>query len=66
MSAGGSLDEPVIGEGDGGSAEQMAEELRAAMQEAVEQGRKGAKEKEAELWERYRELTKNRRERRER
>lgn len=66
MSAGGSSDERVIGDGDGGSAEQMAEELRAAMQEAVEQGRKGAKEKEAELWERYRELTKNRRERRER
>lgn len=65
MSARGSSDDPVIGEGDG-SPEEMAEELRAAVREAVEQGREGAKQKEAELWERYRELTKNRRQRRER
>ncbi len=66
MSARGSSDDPVIGEGDGNSPEKMAEELRVAVREAVEQGREGAKQKEAELWERYRELTKNRRQRRER
>lgn len=66
MSERGSSEEPVIGEGEGSSPEEMAEELRAAVQEAVEQGREGAKQKEAELWERYRELTKGRRERRSR
>ena len=66
MSARGSSDDPVIGEGDGSSPEEMAEELRAAVREAVEQGREGAKQKEAELWERYRELTRNRRGQRER
>ena len=65
MSARGSSDDPVIGEAEG-SAEAMAEELRAAVRAAVEQGREGAKQKEAELWERYRDLTKNRRQRRDR
>ena len=66
MSARGSSDETVIGEGGEGTPEEMAEELRAALQEAVEQGREGAKQKEAELWARYRELTKGRREGRKR
>lgn len=65
MSAGGSPDDPVIGEG-GGSPEQMVEELRQAAEEAIATAREGAQEKEQELWARYRELTKGRREGRKR
>ncbi|MYH67662.1 MAG: hypothetical protein F4152_03630 [Dehalococcoidia bacterium] len=65
MSSGGPSDDPVIGE-EGGSADEIVEELRAAAEEAVTIAREGAKEKEEELWARYRELRKGRRERRER
>ena len=66
MSSGASSDDPVIGEGAGGSADELVEELRTAAEEAVAIAREGAKEKEEELWARYRELRKGRRERRER
>ena len=61
-------DGPVIGEGDSpeASAEEMVEQLRSAAEEAITIAREGAQEKEAELWARYRELTKGRREQRER
>ena len=65
MSAGGSPDDPVIGEG-GNSPDEMVEELRQAAEEAIAIAREGAQQKEEELWARYRELTKGRRERRER
>ncbi|MCY4392329.1 MAG: hypothetical protein OXE43_09785 [Chloroflexi bacterium] len=66
MSAGS--DGPVIGEGDAPemSAEELAEQLRAAADLAITIAREGAQEKEAELWARYRELTKGRREQRKR
>ncbi len=64
MSSRGSSDDPVIGEGDGGSADEIVEELRTAAAEAVTIAREGAKQKEEELWARYRELTKGRREER--
>ncbi|MDE2933716.1 MAG: hypothetical protein OXS47_07590 [Chloroflexota bacterium] len=64
MSSGGSpSDDPVIGEG-GSSTDEMAEELRQAAEEAIAIAREGAQQKEEELWARYRELTKGRRERR--
>ena len=66
MSSGASSDDPVIGEGEGGSADELVEELRTAAEEAVTIAREGAKEKEEELWARYRELRQSRRERRER
>ncbi len=66
MSTGGSSDDPVIGEGEGGSADEIVEELRTAAEEAVTIAREGAKQKEEELWARYRELTKGRREERKR
>ncbi len=61
-------DGPVIGEGgkSDASAEEMVEQLRAAAEEAITTAREGAQAKEEELWARYRELTKGRRERRER
>lgn len=65
MSAGGSSDDPVIGEG-GSSPDEMVEELRQAAEEAIAIAREGAQQKEEELWARYRELTKGRRERRKR
>ncbi len=65
MSADGSADGPVIGEG-GNSPDEMVEELRQAAEEAIAIAREGAQQKEEELWARYRELTKGRRERRER
>lgn len=65
MSAGGSSDDPVIGKG-GNSPDEMVEELRQAAEEAIAIAREGAQQKEEELWARYRELTKGRRERRER
>ncbi|MCY3647043.1 MAG: hypothetical protein OXH07_08725 [Chloroflexi bacterium] len=65
MSSGGSPDDPVIGEG-GGTPEEMVEELRQAAEEAIAIAREGAQQKEEELWARYRELTKGRRERRKR
>lgn len=66
MSSRGPSDDPVIGEGDGSGADELVEELRAAAEEAVSIAREGAKQKEEELWARYRELTKERRERRKR
>ncbi len=66
MSSGGSSDDPVIGEGDGSSADEIVEELRAAAEEVVTIAREGAKEKEEELWARYRELREGRRDRRKR
>ena len=66
MSAQGSSGEPVIGEGGGPSPDEIAEELRAAAQEAMAIAREGAKQKEEELWARYRELTKGRREQKKR
>lgn len=66
MSSRGSSDDPVIGEGEGGSADEIVEELRTAAEEAVTIAREGAKQKEEELWARYRELTKGRREERKR
>ena len=68
MSSPGPSDEPLIGEGDGPevSAEEMAEQLRAAAQEAITVAREGAQQKEEELWARYRELTKGRRPQRKR
>ena len=65
MSSGGSADDPVIGEG-GGSPDEMVEELRQAAEEAIAIAREGAQQKEEELWARYRELTKGRREGRKR
>ena len=65
MSAGRPSDDPVIGDG-GGSPEEMVEELRQAAEQAIEIAREGAQEKEQELWARYRELTKGRREQRKR
>ena len=61
-------DGPVIGEGGEpeGSADAMVEQLRSAAQEAVAMAREGARTKEEELWARYRELTKERREQRKR
>ena len=61
-------DGPVIGEGGEpeGDADEMVEQLRSAAQEAMAMGREGAQAKEEELWARYRELTKERRERRKR
>ena len=61
-------DGPVIGEGGEpeGSADEMVEQLRSAAQEAVALAREGAQAKEEELWARYRELTKERREQRKR
>ena len=46
--------------GDGEAAGTM-NEAREAAREALERGREGAREKEAELWARYRSLTKERR-----
>lgn len=46
--------------GDGEAAGTM-DEAREAAREALERGREGAREKEAELWARYRSLTKERR-----
>ena len=66
MSADGSTDDPVIGEGGVPSPEEMVEELRQAAEQAIEIAREGAQEKEQELWARYRELTKGRREQRKR
>ena len=66
MSSRRSSDDPVIGEGDGNGAEELVEELRTAAEEAVTIAREGAREKEEELWARYRELTKGRREGRKR
>lgn len=65
MSSGGSPDDPVIGEG-GSSPDEMVEELRQAAEEAITIAREGAQQKEEELWARYRELTKGRREGRKR
>ncbi len=65
MSAGESPDDPVIGEG-GNGPDEMVEELRQAAEEAIAITREGAQQKEEELWARYRELTKGRRERRKR
>ena len=62
MSSRGSSDDPVIGDGD--QAEDVVEQLRSAAEEAMEIAREGAREKEEELWARYRELTKGRREQR--
>jgi hypothetical protein len=66
VSAQGSSGEPVIGEGGGPNPDEIVEELRAAAAEAVVIAREGAKQKEEELWARYRELRKGRRERKER
>lgn len=66
MSAQGSPDDPVIGDGSAASPDEIAEELQAAAREAIAIAREGAKEKEEELWARYRELTKGRREERKR
>ena len=66
MSADGSADDPVIGEGGVPNPEEMVEELRQAAEQAIEIAREGAQEKEQELWARYRELTKGRREERKR
>ena len=44
----------------------MVEELRQAAEEAIAIAREGAQQKEEELWARYRELTKGRREGRKR
>ena len=66
MSAQGSPDDPVIGDGSAANTDEIVEELRQAAEEAIVIAREGAKEKEEELWARYRELTKGRRERRER
>lgn len=66
MSAGGSSDGPVIGDGGQGEEADVVEQLRSAAAEAMAVAREGAKAKEEELWARYRELTKGRREGRKR
>ena len=64
MSAG--ADGPVIGEGNdaGATSGAMIEQLRSVAEEAIAIAREGSQQKEAELWARYRELTRGRRERR--
>ena len=66
MSDRGSSEDPVIGDGGAASPDEIVEELRAAADEAIAIAREGAREKEEELWARYRELTKGRREQRQR
>ena len=59
-------DGPVIGEGGEpeGGAREIVEQLQEATREAMTIARDGVHAKEEELWARYRELTKERRERR--
>ena len=66
MSDRGASEDPVIGDGGAASPDEIAEELQEAAREAIAIAREGAKEKEEELWARYRELTKGRREQRQR
>ncbi len=63
MSDRGPADDPVIGKGAVGGSGAIAEELRSAAREAMDVMREGARQKEEELWARYRALTKGRRER---
>ena len=64
MSSPGQSDDPMIGEGDQPNPEDVVEQLRSAAEEAMEIAREGAREKEEELWARYRELRASRREQR--
>lgn len=59
----GGDDDAVAPEGEGGDGEAAGTmgEAREVAREALERGREGAREKEAELWARYRSLTKERR-----
>ena len=56
----------MIGEGGAPEGDDVVEQLRSAAREAMALAREGAQAREEELWARYRELTRGRRERRKR
>tara|TARA_B100001123_G_scaffold364284_1_gene422568 strand:- start:44817 stop:45011 length:195 start_codon:yes stop_codon:yes gene_type:complete len=59
-----SLDEPVIGDENNPTPDEILEELRSAARKAINIARKEAQQKEEQLWARYHELTKGRRQER--
>ncbi|HCV00867.1 MAG TPA: hypothetical protein DGL25_06660 [Dehalococcoidia bacterium] len=64
MSPEESLDEPVIGDENNPTPDEILEELRSAARKAINIARKEAQQKEEQLWARYHELTKGRRQER--